>query len=61
MDMYTLLYLKWVTHKDRSMWHRELCSMSCGSLDGRGGWGRVETCMCMAESLLAHLKLSQHC
>ena len=32
--------------------HRELCSMSCGSLDGRGVWGRMDPCMCMAESLL---------
>ena len=32
---------------------RELCSMLCGSLGGRGGgvWGRMDTCMCMAESL----------
>ena len=32
--------------------HRELCSMSCGSLDGRGVWGRMDPCMCMAESPL---------
>ena len=25
--------------------------MLCGSLDGRGVWGRMDTCMCMAESL----------
>ena len=31
--------------------HEELCSMSCGSLDGRGVWGRMDTCLCMAESL----------
>ena len=31
--------------------HRELCSMLCGSLDGRGVWGRMDTCMCMAQSL----------
>ena len=31
--------------------HMELCSMLCGSLDGSGAWGRVDTCMCMAESL----------
>ena len=31
--------------------HRELCSMLCGSLDGRGVWGRMDTCICMAESL----------
>ena len=32
-------------------WHMELCSMLCGSLDGRGVWGRVDTCIHMAESL----------
>ena len=31
--------------------HRELRSMLCGSLDGRGVWGRMDTCICMAESL----------
>ena len=31
--------------------HRELCLMSCGSLDGSGVWGRMDTCICMAESL----------
>ena len=31
--------------------HRELCSMLCGSLDARGVWGRMDTCMCMTESL----------
>ena len=30
---------------------REFCSMLCGSLDGRGVWGRMDTCICMAESL----------
>ena len=29
----------------------ELCSMLCGSLDGRGVWGRTGTCICMAGSL----------
>ena len=43
MDMYTLLYLKWIANKD--------CSMLCGSLDGRGVWGRMATCIYMAESL----------
>ena len=28
----------------------ELGSM-CASLDGRGAWGRMDTCICMAESL----------
>ena len=31
--------------------YRELCSMLCGSLDGRGVWGRVDTGTRMAESL----------
>ena len=29
----------------------ELCSMLCGSLARKGGWGRMDTCICMAESL----------
>ena len=29
--------------------HRELCSMLRSSLDGRGVWGRMDTCICMAE------------
>ena len=29
----------------------ELFSMLLGSLDGRGIWGRMDTCICMAESL----------
>ena len=31
--------------------HGELCSISHGSLDGRGVWGRMDTCVCVAESL----------
>ena len=31
--------------------HMELRSMLGGSLDGRGVWGRVGTCICIAESL----------
>ena len=30
---------------------RELCLMSCGSLGGRGVWGRMDTCKCMAQSI----------
>ena len=29
----------------------DLCSKLCGSLDGRGVWGRMDTCIYMAESL----------
>ena len=31
--------------------HRELCSVLCGSLGGRGALGRMDICICMAESL----------
>ena len=31
--------------------HKEVFFMLCGSLDGRGVWGRVDTCICMVESL----------
>ena len=50
IDMYTLLYLKWITRKGLLL-HRDLCSILGGSLGGRGIWGRMETCICMAESL----------
>ena len=33
VDMYTLLYLKWITSK-------ELCSLLCDSLDRRAVWGK---------------------
>ena len=29
----------------------ELCSMLCGSLDGRGVWERMDACLCLPESL----------
>ena len=31
--------------------HKEVCSVSRGSLDGRGGWGSMDMCICMAEFL----------
>ena len=31
--------------------HRELCSMLCGSLDGRRVWGRMDPCICVSEFL----------
>ena len=34
-----------------TVWHKELCSMLCSSLDGMGVWGRMDTCICVAESL----------
>ena len=35
---------------------KELCSILCGSLDGRRVWGRMDTCTCMAELLCCALE-----
>ena len=35
----------------------ESCPMLCGSLDGRGVWGRTDTCICMAETLPCSLEI----
>ena len=60
INMHTLLYSKWITHKD--LLHiTGNCSMLCGSLDGRGVWGRMDTCLCMAGCSAVHLKLPKHC
>ena len=34
-----------------TVWLRELCSMSSGSLAERGFWERMDTCLCMTEFL----------
>ena len=49
--MYTVLYSKWITNKDLlySTWNST--QSFCASLDGRGLWGRMDTCICTAESL----------
>ena len=31
--------------------HRKVCSRLYGSLDGRGVWGGMDTCICITESL----------
>ena len=49
MDMYILLYLKWIT-EDLLYKHRELCSMLYASLNGREVWGRMDIRIYMAES-----------
>ena len=36
--------------------HRKLFSMLCGSLDGSGVWERMDTCICIAESLCCSLE-----
>ena len=34
-----------------TVYHKELCSMFCGSLGGRGVWWTMDTCICMTASL----------
>ena len=38
------------------VWHMGLCSMLCGNLSGRGIWGRMDTCVCMTESICYSLE-----
>ena len=45
----------------KSLWHRELCSMLCGSLGRRGVWGRWIHVHVWLSPFAIHLKLSQHC
>ena len=47
MDMYTLLYLKWITNEDLLY----SPGMLHGSMDGKGIWRRMDTCIHMAGSL----------
>ena len=42
---------KMENQQEPTLLHMELCSILCGSLDGREVWGRVDTCICVAESL----------
>ena len=61
MDMYTLLYLKWITNKELlySMWNSAQCYVAAWMGVGFGGeW--IHVCVYLSCSAL-HLKLSQHC
>ena len=55
MDMYTLLFLKWITNKDLqqrptySTWNSAPCYVAV-RMGGEFG-GRMDTCICMAKSL----------
>ena len=60
MNMYILLYLKWIINKDL-LYCRELDSVLCGSLDGRTVWGRMDTSPCMTEFLGYPPETTQHC
>ena len=46
-----IFIFKMNNQQEPTVQQRELCSMLCASLDGRGAWGRMDTCICLAESL----------
>ena len=48
--MHTLL-VKMDIQQGPTVKHKELCSVLCGSLDGKGFLGRMDTCIYMAGSL----------
>ena len=61
MDMYRLLYLKWITNDDL-LYSTPGTQLSVLWQPGwEGVWGRMNTCMYVAKSLAVHLKLPQHC
>ena len=67
MDLYTVLYLKWITNKD--LLYSTGNSAPCYVAAWMGGefGGYMDTCVCMASleaigsPFPAPLKLSQHC
>ena len=50
MDMYTLLYLKWITNKDLPYSTGDSAQCHVAAWMGGGSWGRRDTCICMAKS-----------
>ena len=57
MDVYTLLYFKWITNKDLlySMWNSAQCNVAA-MIEELVGRGAMDTCICMAESLPCSLE-----
>ena len=47
----THCYIKVDNQQGPTVWHIELYSTLYGSLDHRGVWGRMDTCICMTEPL----------
>ena len=50
MDMYTLLYVKWITNKALLVAHETMLS-AMWQPGWEGVWGRMETCIWMAQIL----------
>ena len=61
MDVYTLLYLKWITSKDLlySTWNSAQCYVAVWK-GGEFGGGCIHVCVWL-NSFSVHLRLSQHC
>ena len=57
IDMYTLLFLKWITSKVLLYSTGKFARCHVVSLGGRGIWGTVGTCVCLSP-FAVHLKLS---
>ena len=51
MDVYTLLYFKWITSRDLLYSTGSSAQGYVAVWIGGGGWGRKDTCICMAEFL----------
>ena len=47
----TNCYLKWITNRNFCIAHGTLLNVVCASQEGRRSWGKMDTCICMAESL----------
>ena len=50
IKIYTTIF-KMNNQQGPTVEHRKFYSMLCGSLDGKEVWGRMNLCLCMAESL----------
>jgi len=61
MDLYTLLYLKWIINKDllHSLWNSVQCYVVAWM--GGGVWGEWIHVYVWLSPFSVHLKLSQHC
>ena len=46
--------IKWMTNKDLLYSTKNSAQQLCGSLDGRGVWGKMDTCICVAEKMAPH-------
>ena len=60
INLYSLLYLKQIANKDL-LYSRGNSAPRCVAAWMGVVHGRMDTCVCIAESIALHLKLSQHC